>query len=165
MNESGVPRVVFDCMVFLQGAAREASPARACLNLAEEGFVELCLSAAILAEVKDVLTRPETQKRFPDLTAPDVEEFLENISSQAVIYLNVPEEFRYARDPKDEPYVNLALVAHAKYLVTRDSDLLDLMDETTEEGRAFRFKYPFLTILDPVVFLKEIVTRNQKSSS
>ncbi len=165
MNESEAPRVVFDCMVFLQGAARETSPARACLNLAEEGIVELCLSAPILAEVKDVLTRPETQKRFPDLTTPDVEEFLENISSQAVIYLNIPEEFRYPRDPKDEPYVNLALVARAKYLVTRDSDLLDLMDESTEEGRAFRFKYPFLTILDPVAFLKEITKRNQKSSS
>ena len=165
MNQSAVLRVVFDCMVFLQGAARETSPAKACLTLAEEGFVELCLSAAILAEVKDVLTRPETQKRFPDLAARDVEEFLENVSSQAVIYLNIPEEFRYARDPKDEPYINLALVARASYLVTRDSDLLDLMKETTEEGRAFRFKYPFLTILDPVAFLKEIATRNQKSSS
>lgn len=165
MSESEVPRVIFDCMVFLQGAARKTSPARACLNLAEEGFVELCLSAAILAEVKDVLTRPETRKRFPDLTIPDVEEFLANISSQAMIYLNVPEEFRYARDPKDEPYVNLALVARAKYLVTRDSDLLDLMDESTEEGRAFRFKYPFLTILDPVAFLKKMATRDQKSSS
>ena len=40
--------------------------------------------------------------------------------------------------------------------MTRDTDLLDLMDESTEAGKVFRFKYPFLRILDPLAFLREI---------
>ena len=51
-------RVVFDCMVFLQGAASPDGPAAACLRLAEKGHVELCVSSEILSEVRDVLTRP-----------------------------------------------------------------------------------------------------------
>lgn len=43
----GVP-VVFDGMVFLQGAARAAGPVAACLRLAEAGYVELFLSDEIL---------------------------------------------------------------------------------------------------------------------
>lgn len=159
MNGDPIPRAVFDCMVFLQGAARPASPATACLKLAEDGLIELCLSATILAEVKDVLTRPETQQRFPALTAIEVEEFLAKIGAYALTYVNVPEEFRYARDPKDEPYINLALVARANYLVTRDTDLLDLMNTAIAVGGSFHFKYPFLTILDPVAFLQEMAVR------
>ena len=41
-------RVVFDCMVFLQGAARRESASGACLLLVELEAVELCLSQEIL---------------------------------------------------------------------------------------------------------------------
>lgn len=163
MNELSAPRAVFDCMVFLQGAARETSPAKACLNLVEKGIVELCLSRTILSEIKDVLTRPETQKKFPSLTLAVVEEFLHCITTQSVLHLNVPEEYKFARDPKDEPYINLALIARANYLVTRDTDLLDLMNESMDEGRAFRFRYPFLIILDPVTFLGRIAAHQSRN--
>jgi predicted nucleic acid-binding protein len=63
------PRVVFDCMVFLQGAGRPAGPARACFHLVDEHRVTLFLSAEILAEVRDVLIRPRTQRKFPLLSA------------------------------------------------------------------------------------------------
>ena len=160
MHTAESPRVVFDCMVFLQGAARQTSPAKACLDLAENGFVQLCLSAEIVAEVQDVLTRPEVQRKFPALIPMDVEAFIARLSKAAVQFLNVPAEFHYERDPKDTPYINLALVAQAEYLVTRDTDLLDLMHETTEPGRAFRFRYPFLTILNPVAFLRAMRSRS-----
>ena len=55
----------------------------------------------------------------------------------------------FPRDPKDEPYINLALAANADYLVTRDNDLLDLMNDSD-----FRQQFPGLTILDPVAFLR-----------
>lgn len=55
------------------------------------------------------------------------------------------------RDPKDEPYLNLAIAAKATYLVSRDRDLLDLMADPT-----FRQRHPDLLILDPVEFLREI---------
>jgi putative PIN family toxin of toxin-antitoxin system len=147
-------------MVFLQGAARQTSPAKACLDLAEHGSVQLCLSAEIVAEVQDVLTRPEVQSKFPALVPMDIEAFITRLAMAAVQFLNVPVEFHYERDPKDTPYINLALVARAEYLVTRDTDLLALMHETTEPGRAFRCRYPFLTILDPVAFLRVMRSRS-----
>jgi len=90
----------------------------------------------------------------------DVEAFIARLAMAAVQFLNVPAEFHYERDPKDTPYITLALVAQAEYVVTRDTDLLDLMHETTEQGRAFRFRYPFLTILDPVAFLRAMRSRS-----
>jgi predicted nucleic acid-binding protein len=103
MRPAEVPRVVFDCMVFLQGAARQTSPAKACLDLAENGFVQLCLSAEIVAEVKDVLTRPEVQRKFPALIPMDVEAFIARLSMAAVQFLNVPAEFQLRARPQRYP--------------------------------------------------------------
>lgn len=61
-------RALFDCMIFLQGAARRESAAGACLALVELGAFELCVSREILAEVRDVLARPQIRHRFPALT-------------------------------------------------------------------------------------------------
>jgi putative PIN family toxin of toxin-antitoxin system len=143
------PRAVFDCMVFLQGAARPQGPARACFHLVDNGKIALCVSAGILAEVRDVLTRPKTQKKFPLLTPEWAEEFVSNVKSKAVVVEEVPKVFSLERDPKDEPYVNLAIATNSPYLVSRDKDLLDLM-----EDKDFREKYPNLMILDPAAFLK-----------
>ena len=41
----------------------------------------------------------------------------------------VPRIYAPERDRKDEPYLNLALEARARYLVSRDRDLLDLMSD------------------------------------
>ena len=150
------PRAVFDCMVFLQGAGRPASPARACLRLVDEERITLCLSVDILAEVRDVLTRPKTTKRFPLLTRDWVDAFLQNAESKAVRLPHVPKFFSFERDPKDEPYLNLALATHANYLVSRDRDLLDLMNNAD-----FRKRFPELTILDPVGFLKEMARQDE----
>ena len=123
------PRVVFDCMVYLQAAARMTGPAAACWQLAKTGAVELCVSPASSAEVKDVLTRPRTQRKFPDLTPAAVDAFLAEVDAHAIRIVDVPGEFSLSRDPKDAPYVNLALAANARYLVSRDKDLLDLMQD------------------------------------
>jgi hypothetical protein len=45
-------------------------------------------------------------------------------------------------------------------LVTRDKDLLDLMND-----HAFRQRFPALTILDPVAFLKAIASREEQTGS
>ena len=61
------PRAVFDCMVLLQAAARATGPAAACLRAVRAGRLELFLSPDILSEVRDVLTRPKTLRKFPAL--------------------------------------------------------------------------------------------------
>lgn len=149
------PRVVFDCVVCLQGATRETGPAGACFRLLREGHVTAYLSPATLAEVSEVLHRPKSRKRFKTLTAERVDEFLRELQNAAVLLESVPQAFTYPRDPVDEPYVNLALAAGANYLVTWDNDLLDLMGDDPGSGD-FRARFPGLVILTPVAFLREM---------
>lgn len=145
------PRVVFDCMVFLQGAARATSPARACFHFVEEDRATLFVNAEILAEVRDVLARPKLQRKFPSLSPAWAESFVRNVAIKAVAVADVPTAMALERDPKDEPYLNLAIGVNAGYLVSRDLDLLDLMNE-----REFRERFPELKIVDPETFLEEM---------
>lgn len=154
------PRAVFDCMVFLQGAMRATGPAAACFRLVDGGAVELCVSAEVLAEVREVFARPALQRRFQALAPGNVARFLAEVEGKAVLVSDVPAVFSYPRDPKDEPYVSLAAAAGASYLVTRDKDLLDLMDQETEAGKDFRQRFPGLTILDPTAFLRMLATQD-----
>jgi putative PIN family toxin of toxin-antitoxin system len=146
-------------MVFLQGAARESGPAAACIRLAEQGFVQLCLSEEILAELRDVLARPKLRRKFPALTEERVSAFLEKILRVSVLLEEVPRTVTLERDPKDEKYLNVAVAAGARFLVSRDNDLLDLRLEANAAGRELRLRFPDLRILDPVEFLGELQPR------
>jgi putative PIN family toxin of toxin-antitoxin system len=146
-----VTRVVFDCVILLQAAGRPTGPAAACLQAVRDGRLELFISSDILAEVRDVLTRPRTLRKFPALTPEAVDVFLLDLASHATTLPAVPKVFSLARDPKDEPYIDLAAAAQARYLVSRDNDLLDLMNDD-----AFRQQFPDLTVIDPVALLREL---------
>lgn len=153
---SGVPVTVYDCGVFLQGLLSEASPAVACLELVEQDRVLLVMSEAILAEIKDVLSRPRLRERNPSLTDEKVENLIDLISERAEFVEIMPPHFSYPRDPNDEPYLNLAIETEAVFLVSRDNDLLDLMTDFTDEAKDFRRRYRRIKILNPVEFLGEM---------
>jgi len=121
-------------MMFLQAAARRESPAGACLLLVELGAVELLLSKDIIAEIRDVLSRPRVRQRFPALNGELVDRFQAAIENRGVLIPDVPRVFSYERDPKDEPYINLAITAGASYLVSRDRDVLDLANLSNPDG-------------------------------
>lgn len=152
-------RVVFDCMVFLQGAARPEGAAGASLVLVELGAVGLYVSPEILAEVRDVLARSRVRQRFPALTDQLVGRFLAALEERAIVVSEVPRAFQFDRDPKDEPYINLAIAAQANYLVSRDNDILDLADASTPDGQSLQHKAPELQIVEPGAFLAEIRKR------
>lgn len=154
-DEHDRARVVYDCVVFLQGLIKETGPGADCLQLFEDGRIELFMSEAVLNEIGDVLTRPELQHRLPLLTQERAERLLGGLKEKATFLESVPAEFSYDRDPKDEMYINLALAAGPAYLVSRDNDPLDLMKET-DTGKDFRQRFPSVTILDPVAFLREV---------
>jgi hypothetical protein len=78
------------------------------------------------------------------------------VQTKAIALNEVPEAFPLERDPKDEPYLDLAIAAGADYLVSRDLDLLDLMKDGV-----FQARYPNLTILDPTAFLQAIAREQQ----
>ena len=149
------PRVVFDCMVFLQGLLSKSGPAVSCLRLFEEEKITLIVSKEILIEIQDVLLRSSLRRKYPLLTENRVEQLLELLRTRAEVSHKVPQHFRYERDPDDEPYVNVAIEARAEYLVSWDKDLLALGDKSKPEGKLFQEQFPNLKIVNPVLLLKE----------
>lgn len=116
------PRIVFDCNVLLQAAAREKSAAAKCLNLAESGLIQIYVSREVLDEAEDVLNRPEIRAHFPDLSDEIVGAFLKRLKKHSVLVRPVPKKFSYPRDEDDEPYINLAVAVGADFIISRDRD-------------------------------------------
>ncbi|HZT79896.1 MAG TPA: putative toxin-antitoxin system toxin component, PIN family [Gemmataceae bacterium] len=163
MSQEGKPGVVFDCVAFLQAAIRPTGPAALALRLLDAGRFVLFVSDDVLRELRDVLSRPKVQRKNPALTPEGAQIFVEWLSERSVHLNEVPRRFAYPRDPDDEPYVNLALAAEARYLVTRDTDLLDLMRQDLPTGQEFRRQFPGLTILDPAAFLRELPASREET--
>jgi putative PIN family toxin of toxin-antitoxin system len=156
-------RAVFDCMVYLQAASRPHRT-HGCFDAVQRGELQLFVSADILAEIDDVLNRPEIRRHFPALTDEAVKAFLADILSFATLVADVRHVFTLTRDPKDEKYVDLALSVDARYLVTADNDLLDLMDQATPTGKEFHQRYPLLQIMKPGTLVWEMEQRREKES-
>lgn len=140
---------VFDCVVYVQAVLSRKGPAFACLQLAEAEYVTLYVSPEILDEVTGILGQPALRAKYTSITDESVSDFLERVERIAVITQNPKPVFLLRRDPKDEPYVNLAIETIASFIVSRDADLLDLMKD-----EKFRMAYPGISVLDPVAFLK-----------
>ena len=149
-----IPVTVFDCGVFLQGLLSKSGPAVKCLELFENDRIRLVMSEDVLAEIKDVLSRPRLRERNPNLTDEKVEGLIEMLLLKAEFVEEVPEHFTYSRDPNDEPYLNLAIETEAVFLVSRDSDLLDLMTDHSDEAKDFRRRFRKIKIVNPVEFLQ-----------
>ncbi len=151
------PRAVFACNVFLQAVAQPNSQAAACLNLAENKLARLFVSEWTLAELEQVLKRPKIRTHFVTLTDETVSLFLKRIQETGRIIRSIPRKFVFARDPDDEPYINLAIAAEADYIVTRDKDLLDLMTGHNDECKEFRQRFRPLKIVGPGEFLHALL--------
>lgn len=155
-------KAVFDCNVFWQIFFSETGTGSRCWNLVTDEKVELIVSQEILDEVEDVLTRPSTQKKFSQATTENVGIFIEEILDQATLIHPVEKKFDYQRDPKDEPYINLAVQTKARYIVSRDKDLLSLMNGYDDDSKAFRQRFRPLQVVDTLTFV-ELVEKEQSA--
>lgn len=151
---------VFDTNIFLQFLLNSNSIAAKCLELARSGKVKLFISKDTLAEVRDVILRPNILARLPDAGAAQIEAFIADISNNSTLISDVPESFRFQRDPKDEIIINLAVAAKAEYIVSRDKDLLDLMSGFTDGCKEFRQRFRFLKVVEPLEFLRIVEEKN-----
>jgi putative PIN family toxin of toxin-antitoxin system len=115
----------------------------------------LVLSIQETYEIRDVLTRPRTLKKFPKLTIAGVEAYLKKLGRCTELVTSIPCMFQLPRDPKDEKILNLAIAASAHFILTRDLDLLDLMTKDDESAVNFRQRFPAITILTPESFLAQ----------
>src|SRR6266566_4546369 len=98
---------VYDCMLFFMRAAMPHR-FRETFDLVDRGIVTYCLSAAAIAEIEDVLTRPRHQHKFPALTPERVAAFLGDIAKRGQLVQDVADLYVLQRDPKDSKYINLA---------------------------------------------------------
>lgn len=139
--------VVYDTMLFLQAAVQPVRVYRS-IQAVKEGLVSLCLSAELLAEVRDVLTRRKMRQRFPALTPEAVDAFITETAGMAMMFDPVPSQFTWPAHPDDDHIFNLAIHAHAEYLVTWETRILRLPLETSESGSMLRQLAPQLQIVN-----------------
>ena len=159
MNRNENLAAVFDCMIYLQAAISEKSPAAELFRQVERGNVVLYISNEILTEIRDVLTRRKVLDKYPYIMVEYVEGFFNRVLDTANLLNKIPNYYQLLRDPKDEKYINLAVEAEANYIVSRDKDLLDLMTGIDIESKEFRQRFCPLKIVSPVEFLKIVEER------
>ncbi len=114
-------RAVLDTVVFVRALI---NPHGVWGQLLEaHGEYELVISPAILAEIVDVLNRPELRKRFPRVSAlPDVRRVLAIIETAEVVEPADVEPV--CRDPNDDKFFACAVAGDADYIVSEDKDIL-----------------------------------------
>ncbi|HWD40379.1 MAG TPA: putative toxin-antitoxin system toxin component, PIN family [Fimbriimonas sp.] len=139
---------VFDCMVFVQAIASPGTAHRCYLQVMDSGG-PLLVSSETMRELREVLGRPELQRKLKGITPQRVDSLLHHLSDMAVHIEPVPHVFSFPPDPKDEPYLNLAIAAKAGTLVTRDKALLRLAEPSNELASQLAAHHPTLRILIP----------------
>jgi putative PIN family toxin of toxin-antitoxin system len=151
------PHVVFDAVVFVQALISDKGPAAVCIERIKQGNAILFVSDAVLAEITNVPLRPELTRRYSQLTPERVDAFVREVMRLARVIPTPPRVFSLPRDPKDEPYTDLAVAAGAEFLVTwNERHLTYLMRQDTPEGHEFCRRFPYLKILSPPAFLQEM---------
>lgn len=148
--------VIFDTVALVQSTINPNSAAAKCLAYFEQGKIVAAVSRATLAEVKDVLSRPQIRQRYKHITDEIVTGLTQRLSYKGLYLRSVGKRFAYPRDPDDEPYLNLAIEVQADYLISRDRDLLDLMNWNQEVGREFQQRFRFLKIVTPEEFIRVV---------
>jgi putative PIN family toxin of toxin-antitoxin system len=146
-------RVVFDCNVYFQALISPTGPARELFRHAASGELQLFVSPTILDELQDVITRLAIRQKYA-ISDLAIEQFFADIARSSMTLDTVPHVFELPRDPGDAHYVDLAVAAGAKLIVSRDKDLLSLRDMTTPEGRDFVARFPAIEIFTPPELLK-----------
>jgi uncharacterized protein len=150
------PRVVLDCNVFVQAVRNGDGPAAEILRLLERNVIEVCVSRAVLKEVRAVLRYPEVREKLPHLDDQRSEAFIQRLTFRATLVRRVRRVFDYPRARQDEPYIDLAVATKADFLVSRDKDLLSLATDYSSIGKRFRQMLPGIRVLNPVAFLERV---------
>lgn len=100
-----------------------------------EDLIPLITSAELLAEIKEVLSRPRFSRRYK-IAAVDIEELTTLLRGRAET-VAITGTVRLCRDPDDDLVIEAARVGRAGAVVTRDDDLKsdwDLMEVLLTEG-------------------------------
>jgi putative PIN family toxin of toxin-antitoxin system len=117
-------RVVADTNVVVSGLLWRGNPRRV-LEAARDGSIELFTSAALLAELLDVLSREKFTERLASAGVSPQELVLGYAALASVIQPAVIEPVILA-DPDDDAVLACAIAGQCEIIVSGDSHLLDL---------------------------------------
>jgi putative PIN family toxin of toxin-antitoxin system len=134
--------VVLDTNVVIANylSTNPQSPNVITVRLWRERKLQLIVSDEITDEYIDVLNRLGVSENLVANFTPSLDK------SGTVTHVNLGKRFTASRDPKDNPFLSTAAVGRAKFLVTSDSDWLDIPESAK---RKFKFR-----IVTPKAFLK-----------
>jgi putative PIN family toxin of toxin-antitoxin system len=134
--------VVLDTNVVIANylSTNSQSPNVVTVRLWRERKLQVIVSDEIVDEYIDVLNRLGVSENLVANFSTSIDE------SGTVTHVNLGKRFTESRDPKDNPFLSTAAAGRAKFLVTSDSDLLDIPESVK---RKFKFR-----ILTPKAFLK-----------
>ena len=114
-------RVVLDTNVIISAALFPLSlPGQVFEVVRNQG--SLLMSADVLAEIDDVLNRPRFDRYLSSMLRLEFIDGLEQIANTVEITLAIVA----CRDPKDDKFLELAVNGQANFIVSGDSDLLEL---------------------------------------
>ncbi len=109
-------KVLIDTNVLVSAALRDKDPEAVILFIAAQPDWEWIVSAEILTEYREVLSRPKFA--LPDETRQHWFELLEAFTTR----VEVEAAFNFPRDQKDARFLACALVANAEFFITGDRD-------------------------------------------
>lgn len=119
MNDK--PRYVFDTNVIVSALLFEQSrPAQAFRAALDMG--EILISRPVLKELNEVLAR---EKLKPYLLFEERERFIIALLNESIL-IDIKENIRACRDPKDDKFLELAINGGAACIISGDEDLLIL---------------------------------------
>jgi putative PIN family toxin of toxin-antitoxin system len=136
--------IVLDSNVIISGVLKPYSPSGAILRFAAEGILRVAYDLRILAEYRDVLTRPKF-----NFSQAIVDAFLAQIEQEGILVSPRLSKFHLS-DPDDDPFLEVALAINAMAIITGNK-------------RHFPQKeYEGVKILSPAEFLKHIERLHKK---
>lgn len=120
-------RLVLDTNVWISATIFETGFAGKLLSELEGKGARVFCSRKILAEYEKIILREFVEKRKRPLLKWRLPFLLAKIMRLASM-VEPSEEVRVSRDPTDDAILECAIAAEANYIVSFDSDLLDLGD-------------------------------------
>jgi putative PIN family toxin of toxin-antitoxin system len=145
---------VFDCNVFAQALLSPQGPAGACMRAGLNGAVVVCLSRFVISEIRNLPNKPMPAQL--GMTLDQVDELLDKLRPVAMTVDEPPVVFEHPIDPRDGPYIDLAVAAGAHVITSRDKHLLNLVNPAKPWSADFRARFPWLRVIPPEVFLQEL---------
>lgn len=120
-------KVVVDTNQFISSLISQKGPSAKLIDAWRHYQFTLIINVALLEEIERVFYYPRIIKAR-DLSERTIETFLKFIRKRAVILTNTPKVTVITDDPDDNQVLACAIKSKADYIVSGDTDLLNLKE-------------------------------------